>query len=63
MSNVFIGNREYFPGIGQIKFEGSSSDNPLAFKCYDAQKIVGTKTMRDHLRFAISYWHNFCGDF
>ena len=62
MSKVFIGNREYFPGISQIKFEGNSSDNPLAFKCYDAERLVGAKTMRDHLRFAICYWHNFCND-
>ena len=62
MSQVFIGNREYFPGISQIKFEGNSSDNPLAFKCYDAKRMVGTKSMRDHLRFAICYWHNFCND-
>tara|TARA_A100001015_G_scaffold134730_1_gene149504 strand:- start:11955 stop:13295 length:1341 start_codon:yes stop_codon:yes gene_type:complete len=62
MSKVFIGNREYFPGISQIKFEGNSSDNPLAFKCYDAKRMVGTKSMRDHLRFAICYWHNFCND-
>ncbi len=62
MSKVFIGNREYFPGISQIKFEGNSSDNPLAFKCYDAERMVGAKTMRDHLRFAICYWHNFCND-
>ena len=41
MSTVFIGNREYFPGIGQIPFEGKGSDNPLAFKVYDANKVIG----------------------
>ena len=60
MSNVFIGNREYFPGIGQIPFEGRGSDNPLAFKVYDAGKVIGGKTMREHLRFAVCYWHTFC---
>ena len=60
MSNVFIGNREYFPGIGQIPYEGKGSDNPLAFKVYDANKVIGGKTMREHLRFAVCYWHTFC---
>ena len=60
MSTVFIGNREYFPGIGQIPFEGKGSDNPLAFKVYDANKVIGGKTMREHLRFAVCYWHTFC---
>ena len=60
MSNPFIGNREYFPGIGQIPFEGRGSDNPLAFKVYDANKVIGGKTMREHLRFAVCYWHTFC---
>ena len=60
MSNIFIGNREYFPGIGSIPFEGRGSDNPLAFKIYDAEKVIGGKTMREHLRFAVCYWHTFC---
>lgn len=58
-SNVFIGAKEYFPGIGQIKFEGRDSDNPLAFKVYDAGKRIGGKTMAEHLRFATCYWHTF----
>jgi xylose isomerase len=53
--------KEYFPGIGQIKFEGRESDNPLAFKWYDEKQIVAGKTMKEHLRFAIAYWHTFCG--
>lgn len=60
MSTPFIGQREYFPGIGRIPFEGRDSDNPLAFKIYDADKRIGGKTMRDHLRFAVCYWHTFC---
>lgn len=59
---VTLGNKEYFKGIGQIKFEGRESDNPLAFRYYDAQKRVGNKTMEEHLRFAIAYWHTFCGN-
>ncbi|MEB2057127.1 xylose isomerase [Xanthomonas campestris pv. campestris] len=63
MSNtVFIGAKEYFPGIGKIGFEGRDSDNPLAFKVYDANKQVAGKTMAEHLRFAVSYWHSFCGN-
>ena len=60
MSKLFIGNHEYFPGIGRIPFEGRGSDNPLAFKVYDADKVIGGKTMREHLRFAVCYWHTFC---
>ncbi|PKV19883.1 xylose isomerase [Xanthomonas prunicola] len=63
MSNtVYIGAKEYFPGIGKIGFEGRDSDNPLAFKVYDANKKVGDKTMAEHLRFAVAYWHSFCGN-
>ncbi|HUA80064.1 MAG TPA: xylose isomerase, partial [Dyella sp.] len=60
MSTPFIGKREYFPGIGRIPFEGRQSDNPLAFKHYDASKKIGDKTMAEHLRFAVCYWHSFC---
>ena len=59
MSTPFIGAQEFFPGIGQIKFEGRESDNPLAFKVYDANKVIGGKTMAEHLRFATCYWHTF----
>jgi len=57
---MFIGEREYFPGIGTITYEGRESDNPLAFKFYDPDKRVGDKTMEEHLRFAVCYWHTFC---
>jgi xylose isomerase len=59
MTTPFIGSREYFPGIGRIPFEGPASDNPLAFKRYDANKKVGNKTMAEHLRYAVCYWHTF----
>ena len=58
---AIIGNREYFKGIGTIQFEGKESDNPLAFKYYNPDKIVAGKTMREHFKFAIAYWHTFCG--
>ena len=56
-----LGNKEYFPGIGKIKFEGRESKNPLAFKFYDENKMVGSKTMKDHFRFSMAYWHTLCG--
>ena len=56
-----LGNKEYFKGIGDIKFEGAASDNPLAFKYYNPDQIVAGKTMREHFKFAIAYWHTFCG--
>lgn len=58
---AIIGNREYFKGIGTIQFEGKESDNPMAFKYYNPDKIVAGKTMREHFKFAIAYWHTFCG--
>ncbi len=56
-----LGNKEYFKGISEIKFEGKESDNPLAFKYYNPDHIVAGKTMREHFKFAIAYWHTFCG--
>jgi xylose isomerase len=62
MSNTyFTGDTEYFPGIGRIPYEGRDSDNPLAFKFYEGDRILGGKTLREHLRFAVCYWHTFCG--
>jgi xylose isomerase len=53
--------KEYFRGIGQIKYEGPGSDNPLAYRWYDENKIVAGKSLREWLRFACAYWHSFCG--
>jgi len=50
-----------FPKISKIAYEGSKSKNPLAFKHYNADEVVAGKTMRDHLRFAVVYWHTFRG--
>ncbi|NDA61281.1 MAG: xylose isomerase [Chitinophagia bacterium] len=59
---VITGAREFFPGIGQIKFEGQQSDNPLAFRWYEADRIVAGKPMKEWLRFACAYWHSFVGN-
>lgn len=58
----FKGNKEHFEGIGRIAYEGPTSTNPLAYKFYDKDKVVTGKTMAEHLRFAIAYWHTFCGN-
>jgi len=56
-----IGNVEYYKGIGDIKFEGKDSTNPFSFKYYDPNKIVAGRALKDHFKFAIAYWHSFCG--
>lgn len=58
---VITGNTEFFPGIGEIKFEGLESTNPLAYRWYDENRVVAGKTLKEHLRFAVAYWHSFCG--
>lgn len=54
--------KEYFPGIGKIQFEGKESKNPLAFRYYEAEKIVGGKKMKDWLRFSMAWWHTLCAE-
>lgn len=61
MASIVTGEKEFFKGIGQIKYEGLGSDNPLAFRWYDADKVVAGKTMKEHFRFAGAYWHSFVG--
>ena len=61
MSTVITGEKEFFKEIGQVKFEGLGSDNPLAFRWYDENRIVAGKPMKEYLRFAGAYWHSFCG--
>ncbi len=53
---------EYFANIGKIKYEGKNSTNPLAFKYYNPDEIIGGKTMKEQLRFALSWWHTMGGD-
>ena len=55
-----MAKKEYFPGIGKIKFEGKDSKNPLAFHYYDAERIVMGKPMKEWLRFAMAWWHTLC---
>ena len=50
-----------FPDVPTIQYEGPQSDNPLAFRWYNPSEIIEGKTMRDHLRFSIVYWHTFRG--
>ncbi|HEX5654531.1 MAG TPA: xylose isomerase [Chitinophagaceae bacterium] len=54
--------KEFFKGIPAVKYEGTESDNPLAFRWYDENRIVAGKTMKEYLRFACAYWHSFCGN-
>ena len=53
-------NQSYFKNIDTIKFEGRESDNPLAFKWYDENRVVAGKTLKEHLRFSMAYWHTLC---
>ena len=57
-----MATKEFFPEIGKIKFEGKESKNPLAFRYYDAEKVVYGKKMKDWFKFAMAYWHTLCGD-
>ena len=59
---VIIGEKEYFKNIGEIKFEGLQSHNPLAFRWYDESRVVAGKPMKEWLRFACAYWHSFVGN-
>lgn len=56
-----MSSSEYFKGISAIQYEGPDTDNPLAFRWYDENRVVAGKTMKEHLRFACAYWHSFCG--
>ena len=58
---IITGNQEFYKGIGKIQYEGKDSDNPLAFKYYNPDQMVAGKTMAEHFRFAVAYWHTFCG--
>lgn len=53
--------KSYFPNIGKIPFEGKDSNNPLAFRFYDENQMIAGKTMKEHFKFSIAYWHSFCG--
>ena len=57
-----MATKEYFPGIGKIKFEGKDSKNPMAFHYYDPEKVVLGKKMKDWLKFAMAWWHTLCAE-
>ena len=59
--NLTLGDTTYFPNVPPVKYEGKDSNNPLAYKYYDENRVVGDKTMKDHFNFAVAYWHTFCG--
>ena len=48
---------EFYPTVKNISYEGNKSDNPLAFRFYNPEEMIAGKSMKDHLRFAMSYWH------
>ena len=54
--------KEFFPGIGKIQFEGVESRNPMAFRYYDANKVIMGKTMAEWLKFAMAWWHTLCAE-
>ena len=60
--SVITGDKEFFKGIPEIKFEGVESDNPFAYRWYDENKIIAGKPMKEYLRFACAYWHSFVGN-
>ena len=57
-----MATKEFFPGIGKIQFEGKESRNPMAFRYYDANKVVLGKTMAEWLKFSMAWWHTLCAE-
>ena len=57
-----MATKVYFPGIEKIKFEGKESKNPMAFRYYDANKVVLGKPMKDWMKFAMAWWHTLCAE-
>jgi len=57
-----MATKEYFPQIGKIKFEGKESKNPLAFRYYNADKVVYGRKMKDWFKFSMAYWHTLCAE-
>ena len=55
-------NTQYFPTVGQIKFEGKESKNPMAFRYYNPEKVVMGKKMKDWLKFSMAWWHTLCAE-
>ena len=57
-----MATKVYFPSVEKIKFEGKESKNPLAFRYYDAEKVVYGKTMKEWFKFSMAWWHTLCAD-
>ena len=57
-----MAKKEYFPSVGKIKFEGTESYNPMAFRYYDAERVVLGKPMKEWLKFAMAWWHTLCAE-
>lgn len=57
-----MSTKVYFPEIGKIRFEGKDSKNPLAFRYYDAEKVVYGRKMKDWFKFSMAYWHTLCSE-
>ena len=57
-----MATKEFFPGVGKIQFEGKESRNPMAFRYYDAEKVVLGKKMKDWFKFAMAWWHTLCAE-
>ncbi len=57
-----MAQKEYFPQIGKIKFEGKESKNPMAYRYYDAEKVVYGRKMKDWFRFSMAWWHTLCAE-
>jgi len=62
MTSDFSSDQFFTDVTEPIKYEGPDSDNPLAFRWYDAGRVVGDRTMAELLRFAVAYWHSFASD-
>lgn len=59
---IVTGKKEFFSGISSIQYEGPRTDNPLAYRWYDENKVVAGKPLKEWLRFAVAYWHSFNGN-
>lgn len=58
--SIYIGEKEYFKGINSIGYEGKTSKNPFAFRYYNPDQVIAGKQMKEHLRFAMAWWHSLC---
>ena len=54
--------KEFFTNVPKVEYEGKKSNNPMAFRYYNPDEVIAVKKMRDHLKFALFYWHIMCGD-